>query len=89
MLRRENQIAFWVRMKDLRTPGRRTVLSTHDNLCSRQDETTVNGYAFVLEVLDNKQMQDCFDGFMRSRLHVIYRSKHNDCADLVVEVFES
>ncbi len=46
-------------MKDLRTPGRRTVLSTHDNLCSRQDETTVNGYAFVLEVLDNKQMFDC------------------------------
>ncbi|KAK8799045.1 hypothetical protein WA171_005796 [Blastocystis sp. BT1] len=72
-------IAFWIRMKDLRTPGRRTVLSTHDNLCSRQDETTVNGYAFVLEVLDNKQI----------RLHVIYRSKHNDCADLVVEVFES
>lgn len=43
-------------MKDLRTPGRRTVLSTHDNLCSKQDEATVNGYAFVFEVFDNKQM---------------------------------
>ena len=43
-------------MKDLVTPGLRTVVSTHDNLCSKQDELTVNGYALFFEVLENKQM---------------------------------
>ena len=52
------QISFWVRMKDLVTPGIRTVVSTHDNLCSKQDERTVNGYALFFEVLESKQMYD-------------------------------
>ena len=45
-------------MKDLVTPGIRTVVSTHDNLCSKQDELTVNGYALFFEVLESKQMYD-------------------------------
>ena len=43
-------------MKDLVTPGLRTVVSTRDNVCLKQDELTVNGYALFFEVLENKQM---------------------------------
>lgn len=75
-------------MKDLTTPGKRTIFSTHDNLCSKQDEGTVNGYALYFEVTMNKQMYTSFFLVRCSRFHVVYRGKHNDCSDFVLEVFE-
>ena len=52
----KDQITFWVRINDTSIPGRRTVVSTHDNLCSRQESSSVNGYSLFFEVLENSQM---------------------------------
>ena len=72
-------IAFWVRLRDIVKQGKRTVLSTHDNVCSKQVEGEVNGYSIFFEILDNSEIL----------FHVVYRGRKNTCEDYNIEITQS